>query len=144
MGDIRHSRVAKSNIWGLLRLGAKVTVAGPPNLVPDYISEFGVNIALNLDEILPTVDAVNVLRIQFERQHGIALPSIEEYRHLFGLTKERQHLLKKDALVLHPGPINRGVELDSEVADGDKNVILNQVEHGVYIRMALLHMLMED
>ncbi len=144
LGDIRHSRVAKSNIWGLLKCGATVSVAGPPNLIPQCVKNWGVNIFYSLDDVLPTVDAVNVLRIQFERQHGIALPSIEEYRHLFGLTKERQHLLKKDALVLHPGPINRGVELDSEVADGDKNVILNQVEHGVYIRMALLHMLMED
>ena len=96
----------------------------------DYITEFGVNIALSLDEILSEVDAVNVLRIQFERQHGIALPSIEEYRNLYGLTRERQALLSSDALVLHPGPINRGVELDSEVADGQNNVILNQVDTG--------------
>ncbi|MEK9726939.1 MAG: aspartate carbamoyltransferase catalytic subunit [Candidatus Margulisiibacteriota bacterium] len=143
LGDIMHSRVAKSNLWGLKTLGAKVTVSGPPNLIPSYVRSLGVDVSLDLDEILPKVDAVNVLRIQFERQHGIALPSMKEYRNLFGLTKDRQMLLKESAMVLHPGPINRGVELDSEVADGKFNVILNQVEHGVYVRMAILHKLME-
>ena len=143
LGDIRHSRVAKSNIWGLLKLGAKVSVAGPPNLVPTCVKQLGVNVVSNLDSVLPEVDAVNVLRIQFERQHGIALPSVTEYRSVFGLTSKRQKMLKNDAIVLHPGPINRGIELDSEVADGDHNVILSQVQNGVYIRMAILKLLLE-
>lgn len=143
LGDIRHSRVAKSNIWGLLKLGARVSVAGPPNLVPDCVRQLGVNVVSDLDSVLPEVDAVNVLRIQFERQHGIALPSVAEYRSAFGLTAERQKQLKQYAVVLHPGPINRGIELDSDVADGEHNVILRQVENGVYIRMALLKFLLE-
>ncbi len=144
LGDIMHSRVAKSNIWGLLALGATVTVSGPPNLIPECVSDWGVNICYDLDQCLGTVDAVNVLRIQFERQHGIALPSVREYREQFGLTKQRQDLLAKHAIILHPGPINRGVELDSDVADGKNNVILDQVSNGVFVRMALLSLLMED
>lgn len=143
LGDIMHSRVAKSNIWGLIKLGAKVSVAGPPNLVPNVVKSWGVDVFSNLDQALPSVDAINVLRIQFERQHGIALPSIREYRNQFGLTAKRQALLKENAIILHPGPINRGVELDSDVADGEKNVILDQVSNGVYVRMALLNILME-
>ena len=143
LGDIMHSRVAKSNIWGLLALGAKVSVSGPRNLVPDCVTSWGVDLRFDLDDCLKEVDAVNVLRIQFERQHGIALPSIREYRDTFGLTKDRQSLLSDHAVILHPGPINRGVELDSDVADGDKNVILDQVSNGVFVRMALLSMLME-
>ncbi len=144
LGDIMHSRVAKSNIWGLLKLGAKVSVAGPPNLIPKCVTDWGVSICHDLDDCLPHVDAVNVLRIQFERQHGIALPSIREYRQQFGLTKERQALMPKQSIVLHPGPINRGVELDSEVADGENNVILDQVSNGVFVRMALLSFLLEQ
>lgn len=143
LGDIMHSRVAKSNIWGLLSLGAKVSVAGPPNLVPECVKTWGVDICFDLDKCLPQVDAVNVLRIQFERQHGIALPSIREYREQFGLTKKRQSIMQDHAIVLHPGPINRGVELDSDVADGDKNVILDQVSNGVFVRMAILSLLMD-
>tara|TARA_A100001015_G_scaffold304987_1_gene397007 strand:- start:4607 stop:5515 length:909 start_codon:yes stop_codon:yes gene_type:complete len=143
LGDIMHSRVAKSNIWGLKKLGAQVSVAGPPNLVPEIVKTWGVHVYNDLDQALPKVDAINVLRIQFERQHGIALPSIREYRNQFGLTAKRQALLKKHAVILHPGPINRGVELDSDVADGEKNVILDQVSNGVYVRMALLNILME-
>ena len=143
LGDIMHSRVAKSNIWGLLSLGAKVSVSGPPNLVPECVKKWGVEICFDLDECLPRVDAVNVLRIQFERQHGIALPSIREYRERFGLTEKRQKLMSDDAIVLHPGPINRGVELDSYVADGEKNVILDQVANGVFVRMAILSLLMD-
>jgi aspartate carbamoyltransferase catalytic subunit len=143
LGDIMHSRVAKSNIWGLQKCGAKVSVAGPSNLVPEVVKLFDVDICDDIDALLPKVDAVNVLRIQFERQHGIEVPSVDEYRHTFGMTKARQQLLPDHAIVLHPGPINRGVELDSDVADGDRNVILDQVENGVYIRMALLSKLME-
>ena len=142
LGDIMHSRVAKSNIWGLQKCGAKVSVAGPPNLVPDVVQTFGVDICRDINELLPHVDAVNVLRIQFERQHGIQVPSVEQYRSEFGMTKHRQDLLQDHAIVMHPGPINRGVELDSDVADGDRNVILDQVENGVYVRMALLGHLM--
>ena len=144
LGDIAHSRVAKSNIWACLRLGAKVTVSGPPNLIPKGIQDWGVNVSYRLDQILPEVDAVNVLRVQFERQHGIAFSSVKDYHALFGLTLQRQHQLKPTAVVLHPGPINRGVELDSRVADGHQNVILNQVENGVYVRMAILNTLLED
>ena len=143
LGDIRHSRVAKSNIWALKLLGAKVSVSGPPNLIPNGLDVWGVNVVKQLDDVLPNVDAVNVLRIQFERQHGISLPSMSDYRKQFGLTEARQSLLKETAVVLHPGPINRGVELDSVVADGEKNVILNQVENGVFIRMAILKTLLE-
>ncbi len=144
LGDIMHSRVAKSNIWGLKKCGAKVSVAGPENLIPSVIKEFDVDICENLDELLPTVDAVNVLRIQFERQHGISLPSVEDYRKSFGMTSDRQSLLKDHAIILHPGPINRGIELDSSVADGSRNVILDQVENGVYIRMAILALCLEN
>ena len=143
LGDIMHSRVAKSNIWGLQKCGAKVTVAGPNNLVPNVVRSFGVDICNDIDKILPEIDAVNVLRIQFERQHGVDVPSVEQYRSEFGLTRDRQQLLQDHAIVLHPGPINRGVELDSDVADGDQNVILNQVENGVYVRMAILQQLMK-
>lgn len=144
LGDIMHSRVAKSNIWALKKCGAKVSVAGPQNLIPSVVSELGVNICTDLDAILPSVDAVNVLRIQFERQHGIVLPSIEDYRKQFGMTFKRLEIMQNHAIILHPGPINRGVELDSDVADGDRNVILNQVENGVYVRMAILAMCMEQ
>ena len=120
-----------------------MSVSGPRNLVPDCVTSWGVDLRFDLDDCLKEVDAVNVLRIQFERQHGIALPSIREYRDTFGLTKDRQSLLSDHAVILHPGPINRGVELDSDVADGDKNVILDQVSNGVFVRMALLSMLME-
>ncbi|MGA0242416.1 MAG: aspartate/ornithine carbamoyltransferase family protein, partial [Candidatus Marinamargulisbacteria bacterium] len=144
LGDIRHSRVAKSNIWCLLALGARVSVAGPSNLIPPDVTHWGVSVVTHLDDVLPTVDAVNVLRIQFERQRNIALPSIQEYRSQFGITLARTKRMKSNSVILHPGPINRGVELDSNVADGPKNVILDQVANGVFIRMALLSMVMED
>ena len=144
LGDIMHSRVAKSNIWGLKKCGAKVSVAGPENLIPNVLKEFDVDIYNDLDQILPKVDAVNVLRIQFERQHGISLPTVEEYRKSFGMTVDRQNLLADNAIILHPGPINRGIELDSDVADGSRNVILDQVENGVYIRMAILSLCLEN
>lgn len=142
LGDIAHSRVAKSNIWCLLALGATVTVVGPANLIPHGMDQWGVAVSHRLDDVLPTVDAVNVLRIQFERQCGISLSSLSSYRAAFGLTRDRQSLLKDNAVILHPGPVNRGVELDSDVADGDKNVILDQVANGVTVRMAILSMVM--
>ena len=141
VGDIRHSRVARSNIHGLLKLGAKVIVCGPATLIPKTISQMGVEVAYNFDEILPRVDCVNLLRVQFERKRGAFFPSIAEYAHLFGMNGDRIKRAKKDLLVLAPGPINRGVELTPEVADGPNSVILNQVSNGLLIRMACLFLL---
>ncbi|MEQ9408969.1 MAG: aspartate carbamoyltransferase catalytic subunit [Fuerstiella sp.] len=141
VGDIRHSRVARSNIHGLLKLGAKVIVCGPATLIPRSISQLGVEVAYNLDEILPRVDCVNLLRVQFERQRGAFFPSIAEYAHLFGMNGERIRRSRDNLLVLAPGPINRGVELTPEVADGPHSVILNQVSNGLLVRMACLYLL---
>ena len=144
VGDIRHSRVARSNIHGLQKLGAKVIVCGPATLIPRMITRLGVDVAYNLDEILPEVDCVNLLRVQFERQRGAFFPSIAEYAHLFGMTVERIRRAKEGLLVLAPGPINRGVELTPEVADGPNSLILNQVTNGLFVRMACLSMLAEE
>lgn len=141
VGDIRHSRVARSNIHGLLKLGARVIVCGPATLIPQEISQLGVETAYSLDDILPEVDCVNLLRVQFERQRGAFFPSIAEYAHLFGMNGERIRRAKGNVLVLAPGPINRGVEVTPEVADGDHSVILNQVANGLLIRMACLTLL---
>lgn len=141
VGDIRHSRVARSNIHGLIKLGAKVIVCGPATLIPRTITQLGVEVAYNLDEILPRVDCVNLLRVQFERQRGAFFPSIAEYAHLFGMNGDRIRRAKKNLLVLAPGPINRGVELTPEVADGPNSAILNQVSNGLLIRMACLYLL---
>ncbi|MEZ6130701.1 MAG: aspartate carbamoyltransferase catalytic subunit [Planctomycetaceae bacterium] len=141
VGDIRHSRVARSNIHGLTRLGARVIVCGPATLIPKAISQLGVEIAYNLDDILPEVDCVNLLRVQFERQRGAFFPSIAEYAHLFGMNGDRIRRAKDSLLVLAPGPINRGVELTPEVADGPNSAILKQVSNGLLIRMACLYLL---
>lgn len=141
VGDIRHSRVARSNIHGLTRLGARVIVCGPATLIPRDIEQLGVEVACRLDDILPEVDCVNLLRVQFERQRGAYFPSIAEYAHLFGMTGERIRRARKDVLVLAPGPINRGVELTPEVADGENSAILRQVTNGLLIRMACLALL---
>jgi aspartate carbamoyltransferase catalytic subunit len=141
VGDIAHSRVARSNIYGLLKLGAKVIVCGPPTLVPREVGRLGVEVAHKLDEILPRCDVVNVLRIQFERQRGGLFPSIGEYFRLFGFDSARLRRAKPDVLLLAPGPINRGVELTSEVADGPNSAILQQVTNGLAIRMAVLYLL---
>lgn len=141
VGDIRHSRVARSNIWGLKKLGARVIVCGPATLIPRWITEMGVEVSYSLDRILGEVDCVNLLRVQFERQRGAFFPSIAEYAHLFGMNGERQRRMRDDALILAPGPINRGVELTPEVADGSKSVILDQVTNGLVIRMACLYLL---
>jgi aspartate carbamoyltransferase catalytic subunit len=141
VGDIAHSRVARSNIYGLLKLGAKVIVCGPPTLVPREVSRLGVEVAHRLDEILPRCDVVNVLRIQFERQRGALFPSIGEYFRLFGVDSARLRRAKPDVLLLAPGPINRGVELTSEVADGPNSAILQQVTNGLTVRMAVLYLL---
>jgi aspartate carbamoyltransferase catalytic subunit len=141
VGDIAHSRVARSNIHGLTKLGARVIVCGPPTLVPQAIGRLGVEVAHRLDDILPLCDVVNVLRIQFERQRSGLFPSIQEYFRLFGVTSERMSRAKPDLLLLAPGPINRGVELTPEVADGPHSAILQQVTNGLAVRMAVLYLL---
>jgi aspartate carbamoyltransferase catalytic subunit len=138
VGDILHSRVARSNIWGLTKLGARVTVCGPPTLIPKRIEELGVSVSYDLDEALPKADVLNILRIQLERQSGTFFPSIREYAAEYGISNERMKKAKKDVLIMHPGPINRGVELSGEVADGAQSVILDQVTNGVAVRMAVL------
>jgi aspartate carbamoyltransferase catalytic subunit len=140
IGDILFSRVARSNIFGLLKLGARVTLVGPTTLVPKAFERLGVTVTHKLDEVLPTADVVNLLRIQHERQRKGYFPGIGEYVRLFGLTKARAKLLKPDALIMHPGPINRGVEIDSDLADGVQSVILDQVTNGLAVRMAVLYL----
>jgi len=149
VGDIAHSRVARSNIWGLKKLGAKITVVGPPTLMPLGIEKMGVKVSSDLEQEIPQADFINVLRIQLERQDSSFIPSKEEYAKLYGINKEKLKKAKKDVVIMHPGPINRGVELSSEVADlpyqkagGPYNVILNQVTNGVAIRMAILFLLL--
>jgi aspartate carbamoyltransferase catalytic subunit len=141
VGDIAHSRVARSNIHGLLKLGARVIVCGPPTLVPREVERLGVETAYRLDDVLPRCDVVNVLRIQFERQRSGLFPSIQEYFRLFGVDGARLQRAKPDILLLAPGPINRGVELTPEVADGPHSAILQQVTNGLAVRMAVLHLL---
>src|SRR3989442_7451844 len=140
VGDILFSRVDRSNIFGLTKLGARVTLVGPNSLVPREFEKLGVTVSYKIDDVLPTADVVNLLRIQHERQRKEYFPGIGEYTTLFGLTKERAKLLKPDCLVMHPGPINRGVEIDSEVADGLQSVILDQVTNGLAVRMAVLYL----
>jgi aspartate carbamoyltransferase catalytic subunit len=140
IGDILFSRVARSNIFGLLKLGARVTLVGPSTLVPREFEKLGVTVTNQIDEVLPSVDVVNLLRIQHERQQKEYFPGIGEYIRLFGLTKARATLLKPDCLIMHPGPINRGVEIDSDLADGVQSVILDQVTNGLAIRMAVLYL----
>jgi aspartate carbamoyltransferase catalytic subunit len=140
IGDILFSRVARSNIFGLLKLGARVTLVGPTTLVPKAFERLGVTVTHNLDDVLPTADVVNLLRIQHERQRKGYFPGLGEYVRLFGLTKARARLLKPDALIMHPGPINRGVEIDSDLADGVQSVILDQVTNGLAVRMAVLYL----
>jgi aspartate carbamoyltransferase catalytic subunit len=141
VGDIAHSRVARSNIHGLVKLGAKVIVCGPTTLVPPEIATLGVEIAHNLDEVLPRCDVVNLLRVQFERQRTGLFPSVREYALLFGMNGERMKRAKCDMLILAPGPINRGVEITPDVADGANSAILQQVTNGVAVRMAVLKQL---
>lgn len=138
VGDIAHSRVARSNIHGLVKLGAKVIVCGPTTLVPRDITTLGVEVAHSLDDVLPRCDVINLLRVQFERQRTGLFPSVREYAHLFGMNGDRLTRAKPGMLILAPGPINRGVELTPEVADGPNSVILDQVANGVAVRMAVL------
>lgn len=139
VGDILFSRVARSNIFGLLKLGANVTLVGPSTLVPKRFEKLGVRVSHRLDDILAEADVINLLRIQHERQRKEYFPGLGEYISLFGLTKSRAEKLKPSCLVMHPGPINRGVEIDSEVADGKQSVILEQVTNGIAVRMAVLY-----
>ncbi|MFC1667418.1 aspartate carbamoyltransferase catalytic subunit [Candidatus Omnitrophota bacterium] len=138
IGDIAHSRVARSNIWGLTKLGANVTVCAPSMLIPPCIEKMGVKVTDDIDHALSEADAVNVLRMQFERDEKNAFPKQLEYFKNFGITKDRLKKAKKDIVVMHPGPINRGVEISSEVADGLNSVILEQVTNGIAVRMAVL------
>lgn len=141
VGDIAHSRVARSNIHALTKLGAKVIVCGPPTLIPHDIRKMGVEVEYNLNRLLPRLDVVNLLRIQFERQRHGLFPSIGEYAALYGMNGKRMQLCKPDALILAPGPINRGIEMTPEVADGPNSAILDQVTNGVAVRMAVLYLL---
>jgi len=140
IGDILHSRVARSDIWGLLALGAEVTVCGPSTLLPSEIERMGVRVAADLRDAIESADVVNVLRIQKERQDGSFLPSLREYTNLFGIDSSRLEQMRPDAFIMHPGPINRGVELAPDVADGDRSVILDQVTNGVAVRMAVIYL----
>jgi aspartate carbamoyltransferase catalytic subunit len=140
-GDILFSRVARSNVHALIKLGAKVTLVGPSTLVPDTFREMGVDVTHELDQVLPHVDVIMLLRIQHERQRRSFFPSIGEYVSLFGLTQARLAKCRPEVLVMHPGPINRGVEIASEIADGLNSTILDQVHHGLAIRMAVLDLL---
>jgi aspartate carbamoyltransferase catalytic subunit len=141
VGDIRHSRVARSNIHGLLKLGAEVGVCGPPTLMPARIDELGVRVFRRVEEAIEWADVLNVLRLQLERMQAGYVPSLREYNRVWGVSTERLERAPKDLLILHPGPMNRGVEIDSDVADGPHSVILNQVTNGVAVRMAVLYLL---
>ncbi|MCG6913912.1 aspartate carbamoyltransferase catalytic subunit [bacterium BMS3Abin03] len=140
VGDVAHSRVALSNIYGLITMGAKVSVCGPSTMIPRFIEKLGVNVTYDIDEAIRDNDVLNVLRIQLERKAGGYFPSLREYAKYFGITQERLDN-NKDITILHPGPINRGVEISSEVADGNNQIILHQVTNGVAIRMAVLYLL---
>jgi aspartate carbamoyltransferase catalytic subunit len=140
VGDILHSRVARSNVLLLKKLGATVTLVAPPTLIPFAWESSGVNVSHDLDAVLPTIDAVIMLRIQKERMHDLYFPSSREYSSLFGINAERANLMKSHALVMHPGPMNRGLEITAEVADSSASVVVEQVANGVSVRMAILYL----
>jgi aspartate carbamoyltransferase catalytic subunit len=140
-GDVLHSRVARSNIWGLQKLGAEVGVCGPRSLLPNAVGEMGVTVFDRIEAAIEWADALNVLRLQLERMQAGYIPSLREYNRVFGVTRERLERSPRDLLILHPGPMNRGVEIDSDVADGPHSVILDQVTNGVAVRMAVLYLL---
>jgi aspartate carbamoyltransferase catalytic subunit len=141
VGDVLHSRVARSNLWGLTKLGARVRLAGPPTMVPRELAAFGAEVTWSLDEAVDGADVVMALRLQLERQGRAYFPTLREYSRLWGLTRERLQRAKPDVLVMHPGPVNRGVEIAPEIADGLSSVILNQVTNGLAVRMAVLYLL---
>ena len=140
-GDVLHSRVARSNIWGLQKLGVEVGVCGPRSLLPNAVGEMGVTVFDRIEAAIEWADALNVLRLQLERMEAGYIPSLREYNRVFGVTRERLERAPRDLLILHPGPMNRGVEIDSDVADGPHSVILDQVTNGVAVRMAVLYLL---
>jgi aspartate carbamoyltransferase catalytic subunit len=141
IGDVKHSRVIRSNIWGLKTMGASVALCGPSTLLPHEIEKFGCDVFTNIDEALEGADVVNVMRIQLERQQAGLFPSMREYTNLFGINSERLKRLNKNYTIMHPGPMNRGVEITSHVADGNSSVILDQVTNGQAVRMAVLYLL---
>lgn len=141
VGDILHSRVARSNIYGLKTMGAKVSVCGPATLIPRDIEQLGVDVYHHIDDVLPRVDALNVLRIQLERDAGRLFPSIREYHNYYGITRQRLDKAGREVIIMHPGPINRDVEISADVADSESSVILQQVLNGVAVRMAVLYLL---
>ena len=141
IGDIAHSRVARSNIWALTKMGARVLVAGPKTMIPRDLDKLDVEVSNHPEEVIPEADVIMMLRIQMERQGKMLLPSLREYAKVFGLNEEKLAKAKSDVLIMHPGPINRGVEISPSVADGPYSVILDQVTNGVAIRMALLYLL---
>lgn len=141
IGDVKHSRVVRSNIWGLKAMGASVAVCGPSTLMPYEVEKFGVEVYTDLDKAIDGADVVNIMRIQLERQQSGLLPSQREYTNLFGITADKLKLLNKNYTIMHPGPINRGVEITPEVADGKSSVILEQVTNGQAVRMAVLYLL---
>jgi aspartate carbamoyltransferase catalytic subunit len=141
VGDVLHSRVARSNIWGLTKLGAHVAVCAPRTLLPRDINELGVTVFGRIEEAIEWADVLNVLRLQLERMHAGFVPSLREYNRFFGVSRERVERAPRELLILHPGPMNRGVEIDSDVADGPQSVILDQVTNGVAVRMAVLYLL---
>jgi len=140
-GDVLHSRVARSNIWGLRKLGAEVGVCGPRSLMPNAIESMGVTVFDHVEDAIQWADALNILRLQLERMQAGYIPSLREYNRVFGVTRARLERAPRDLLILHPGPMNRGVEIDSDVADGPHSVILQQVTNGVAVRMAALYLL---
>jgi aspartate carbamoyltransferase catalytic subunit len=140
-GDILHSRVARSNIWGLKKLGAEVGVCGPWSLMPRNVTDLGVTVLHRIEEAIEWADALNVLRLQLERMTAGFIPSLREYNRVFGVTRERLSRARREIVIMHPGPMNRGVEIDSDVADGPQSVILPQVTNGVAVRMAVLYLL---
>jgi aspartate carbamoyltransferase catalytic subunit len=141
VGDLAHSRVARSNIHGLVTMGAEVIVSGPPTLIPHDIERLGVSVEVDLKKALENADAVNVLRIQLERQHKGLFPSVDEYARVWGINRKVLKNAKKECIVMHPGPMNRGIEIAQDVADGEHSVILDQVTNGVAVRMAVLYLL---
>lgn len=141
LGDILYSRVARSNIWTLTKLGAEVTLCGPSTLVPRVFEKMGCRVTYDVEEAIANADIINLLRIQHERQRKTMFPSIGEYASLFGVTKARLEQLRPDVVIMHPGPINRGVEIDSDIADGNQSVILEQVTNGLAVRMAVLFLI---
>jgi aspartate carbamoyltransferase catalytic subunit len=142
VGDVLHSRVARSNVWLLAKLGAKVTLVAPPTLLPNQISHWPVEISYDFDHALNGADVVMMLRVQQERMQASFFPSVREYAKRYGLNGDRVRMMNKNGIVLHPGPMNRGVEISSQVADGDRSVIVEQVENGVFVRMAVLYLLL--